>query len=122
MLAGVNDQPEHAVQLSVLLRGFDVTLNLIPWNPIYSPGIAFEAPQPSALSHFRQLLVDRGVPVTVRQEKGSDISGDPASCACSSSFCRQLPWSMPSASTLASSICWSTGACRLVSPPLARMR
>ena len=76
VLAGVNDQPEHAVQLAVLLRGFDVTLNLIPWNPIYSPGIAFEAPQPSALSHFRQLLVDRGVPVTVRQEKGSDISGE----------------------------------------------
>ena len=75
VLAGVNDQPEQAVQLAVLLRGFDVTLNLIPWNPIYSPGIAFEAPQPAALSHFRQLLVDRGVPVTVRQEKGSDISG-----------------------------------------------
>ena len=73
-LSGVNDQPEHARQLADLLAGHNVTLNLIPWNPIYSPGIAFAAPSPTALTSFWRLLKDAGIHVTIRQEKGSDIS------------------------------------------------
>lgn len=91
MLAGVNDQLEHAHQLGQLLQGRDVVLNLIPWNPVYSPGIAFQAPEARALQDFRNAVVgSSGIRVTIRQEKGSDISGEPAhhkriSCQCFSS-------------------------------------
>jgi len=33
----VNCTEQHAHQLGQLLRGRDVLLNLIPWNPILSP-------------------------------------------------------------------------------------
>lgn len=75
MLAGVNDQLEHAHQLGQLLQGRDVVLNLIPWNPVYSPGISFGAPQPEAIAAFWNLIASQyGIRVTVRQEKGSDIA------------------------------------------------
>lgn len=42
---GVNDGLELAHQLGALLAGRNVVLNLIPWNPIYSPdGPPFAAP------------------------------------------------------------------------------
>ncbi|MFO5475993.1 MAG: 23S rRNA (adenine(2503)-C(2))-methyltransferase RlmN, partial [Dolichospermum sp.] len=34
LLAGVNDLPEHALELSKRLRGFQSHVNLIPYNPI----------------------------------------------------------------------------------------
>ena len=59
-----------------------MTLNLIPWNPVYSPGIAFAAPSSNAVTAFWQLLKERGIHVTIRQEKGSDISGKPLQQSC----------------------------------------
>ena len=44
MLEGVNDLPEHAAQLAELLKGKDVLVNLIPWNPVLAPGMDFGAP------------------------------------------------------------------------------
>lgn len=45
VLAGVNDSIELAHELGTLLQGRNMVLNLIPWNPVYSPdGPAFEAP------------------------------------------------------------------------------
>ena len=76
MLAGVNDGLEQAEQLGALLQGFDVTVNLIPWNPIYSPGIDFKAPGTQQLQTFHAALRHRfRIPCTIRQEKGSDIAG-----------------------------------------------
>lgn len=44
MLRGVNDEAEHAQQLADVLADLPVTVNLIPWNPVLSPDISFEAP------------------------------------------------------------------------------
>ncbi|KAK9803248.1 hypothetical protein WJX73_009772 [Symbiochloris irregularis] len=75
MLAGVNDQPEHARQLGALLQTRNVTLNLIPWNPIFSPSIDFSAPSPGGIATFCGIVTrEFGVRVTVRREKGSDIA------------------------------------------------
>ena len=57
-----------------------MTLNLIPWNPIYSPESAkmgFEAPAKWALDEFLGIVrgSEYSVFSTVRQEKGQDISG-----------------------------------------------
>jgi len=76
MLSGVNDSEQQAQQLGALLRGRDVVVNLIPWNPVFSPGIAFAAPDPNRVKRFHSVLrSEYGLPCTVRQEKGQDISG-----------------------------------------------
>ena len=77
MLAGVNDGPEQAHQLGELLQGRDMIINLIPWNPVYSPDISFEAPAASSCADFQYIVRNSyGLPCTIRQEKGQDISGE----------------------------------------------
>lgn len=77
MLAGVNDSQEQAHQLGQLLKGWNVVLNLIPWNPVYQPqGPFFDAPAPGSTAAFQSILISSyGVHTTVRQEMGQDISG-----------------------------------------------
>lgn len=71
----VNCLPEHAHQLGRLLEGRDVVINLIKWNPILSPAIPFGAPPQGAVQAFSRILKwEYGLPVTVRQEKGQDVS------------------------------------------------
>lgn len=75
MLAKVNDNEEQAHQLGALLQGRAVVLNLIPWNPVYSPEFDFEAPGDQRIESFQTVVRQYGVHSTVRQEKGQDISG-----------------------------------------------
>ena len=76
MLNGVNDGEEQAHELGALLHGRDMTVNLIPWNPVYSPDIAFAAPGTERVQRFHSILrTQYDVPCTVRKEKGQDISG-----------------------------------------------
>lgn len=76
LLSGVNDAVEQAHELGQLLQGRDVVLNLIPWNPVYSPDIEFQAPAEGQVSAFQSVVREQyGVHCTVRQEKGQDISG-----------------------------------------------
>jgi len=70
----VNCTQEHARQLGELLRAKDVVVNLIPWNPILSPGMEFEAPPAGAIAAFQAVLRTSGLPSTVRQEKGQDVA------------------------------------------------
>lgn len=71
LLAGVNDQPEHAEQLSQLLRGRQTHVNLIPMNGVSE--LAMMAPAPPMTQRFAGILRARGLAVTVRKRKGSDI-------------------------------------------------
>ena len=71
LLAGVNDQPEHARELSTLLKDFPCKLNLIPFN--HFPNSGFDRPSGNAVSRFWQVLVDAGFIVTVRSTRGDDI-------------------------------------------------
>jgi adenine C2-methylase RlmN of 23S rRNA A2503 and tRNA A37 len=76
MLAGVNDGLEQAHELGQLLQHRDVVLNLIPWNPVYSPDFEFKAPVEGQVAEFQGVVRGQyGVHCTVRQEKGQDISG-----------------------------------------------
>ena len=71
MLGGVNDAPEDARRVAKLLRPLDrVKVNLIPWNPGELP--YRESPE-YRIEEFRQILVDRGVPVFVRYSRGRDV-------------------------------------------------
>jgi adenine C2-methylase RlmN of 23S rRNA A2503 and tRNA A37 len=77
VLKGVNDAIELAHEMGELLRGKDVIINLIPWNPVYSPdGPAFDAPDMETIVKFQTVLINQyKLHCTVRQEKGQDISG-----------------------------------------------
>ena len=81
MLAQVNDNEEQAHQLGTLLQGRAVVLNLIPWNPVYSPEFEFKAPGRQRTDLFQSIVRQYGVHSTVRQEKGQDISGTSSSLA-----------------------------------------
>ena len=71
LMAGVNDQPEHARELAALLRDFPCKINLIPFNPF--PNSDYGRPSGNAVSRFWQVLVDAGYIVTVRTTRGDDI-------------------------------------------------
>jgi len=76
MLAGVNDQPEHAQQLLSLVkthggRGVPCKINLIPFNPFPDSGLKCSA-RPVVL-RFGQVLNEGGVVTTVRKTRGDDI-------------------------------------------------
>jgi len=71
LIAGINDQPDQARELAVLLKGFPCKINLIPFNSF--PGSEYRRPSGNAVSRFWQVLVDAGYIVTVRTTRGDDI-------------------------------------------------
>ncbi|MBN7796142.1 23S rRNA (adenine(2503)-C(2))-methyltransferase RlmN [Parahaliea mediterranea] len=71
LIAGVNDQLEHARELAELLRDFPCKINLIPFNPFSQSD--YRRPSGNAVSRFWQVLVDAGYIVTVRTTRGDDI-------------------------------------------------
>ncbi|GAX73967.1 hypothetical protein CEUSTIGMA_g1417.t1 [Chlamydomonas eustigma] len=77
MLADVNDGEEVAHQLGTLLKEHNVLLNLIPWNPVYSPSSPhFSAPTRESVLRFQGIMRSNyAIMTTIRQEKGQDISG-----------------------------------------------
>lgn len=72
MIAGVNDELEHARQLAQLVKRFQAHVNLIPYNPI--PGPEWRPSPPERLRAFAELLESSGVPATVRSPRGRDIA------------------------------------------------
>ena len=73
LLGGMTDQPEHAAEVTRLVRrtGLPAKVNLIAWNP--GPGIAYSTPRPEAVEIFRYALAAEGVPVYLRRPRGRDI-------------------------------------------------
>jgi len=71
LLAGINDQPEHARALIRLLRAVPCKINLIPFNPF--PGAPFARPTAAAVQDFEQCLSAAGYVTLVRRTRGDDI-------------------------------------------------
>jgi 23S rRNA (adenine2503-C2)-methyltransferase len=70
ILAGVNDRVEQAVALADLLRGKEFKANLIPYNPT---GM-YEGSSRKAIAAFHRVLVEAGIPATIRLTRGRDIA------------------------------------------------
>ncbi|MBW4681031.1 MAG: 23S rRNA (adenine(2503)-C(2))-methyltransferase RlmN [Microcoleus vaginatus WJT46-NPBG5] len=68
LLAGMNDLPEHAIELAELMRGFQCHVNLIPYNPISEAG--YQRPSQQRIQTFVKALQDRKVAVSVRYSRG----------------------------------------------------
>lgn len=89
LLQEKNDLPEHAERLADLLRKPTPLLchvNLIPWNPV--PGTPLDRSSRRRVLTFQKVLQDRGVPCTVRVERGTDIAA----------ACGQLAGALPASS------------------------
>ena len=76
MLAGVNDQQEHARQLIQLLRehagtGVSCKINLIPFNPFPDSGLTCS--DRATVAAFAAQLSAAGYVTTVRKTRGDDI-------------------------------------------------
>ena len=71
MLAGVNDQPEHALQLVEVLKALPSKINLIPFNPF--PHAPYARASRNRIIAFQQILSDHGFVCTIRQTRGDDI-------------------------------------------------
>ncbi len=72
LIAGINDQPEHAEELAKLLQFKHCTVNLIPYNPV--SGLNLEKPTRPDISAFRDILDDYEINHTCRYTKGDDIA------------------------------------------------
>lgn len=68
LLGGVNDLPEHAIQLSRLLRGFQSHVNLIPYNPIREAN--YKRPNSRRIQEFVNALKQQQIAVSVRYSRG----------------------------------------------------
>ena len=73
LIKDVNDQAWRADALAGLLAGRLAHVNLIPLNP--TPGSRWTASEPGSSAEFEARLADRGIPVTMRDTRGSQIDG-----------------------------------------------
>jgi len=73
MIRGINDQAWRADLLASLLAGRLAHVNLIPLNP--TPGSKWTASDPAVADEFLGRLATRGIPVTVRDTRGTQIDG-----------------------------------------------
>jgi 23S rRNA (adenine2503-C2)-methyltransferase len=71
LIAGQNDRAADARRLASLLAGLDAQVNLIPLNP--TAGYSARPPDAESVHAFQRLLLDAGIPVTIRQRRGIDV-------------------------------------------------
>ena len=72
MLGGVNDGPEHALQLAKLARECRAFVNLIPLHP--GGALGFAPTPPDQIVAFAREMRRVGVEVAVRKSRGVDIA------------------------------------------------
>jgi len=72
LIEGINDHPDHAHELALMLRGRQCTVNLIPYNAVL--GLKLNRPDKGAVKAFRAVLFGCRIPNTCRYTKGDDIA------------------------------------------------
>jgi 23S rRNA (adenine2503-C2)-methyltransferase len=72
MLGGVNDGPEHAIQLGRLAKECRAFVNLIPLHE--GGALEFRATPTERIVLFARELRKQGVEVAIRKSRGKDIA------------------------------------------------
>ncbi|EFJ44993.1 hypothetical protein VOLCADRAFT_121224 [Volvox carteri f. nagariensis] len=74
LLSGVNDELEHARELTALLRRHDLMshVNIIPWNPVDES--EFVRPSRNRVFAFRRAVEAAGLACTVRETRGLEAA------------------------------------------------
>lgn len=68
LLAGLNDCPEHAIELANYLHGFQSHVNLIPYNPIQE--VDYQRPDRRRIQAFMNILKEQHIAVSIRYSRG----------------------------------------------------
>ena len=84
LLAGVNDSPEQARELTGLLQTHPCKVNLIPFNPVSET--SFQRPSIEAQEQFMHILEKAHISTTIRFSKGRKVDA-----ACGQLRRRALP-------------------------------
>jgi 23S rRNA (adenine2503-C2)-methyltransferase len=71
LIAGINDDPAHAVPLARLARRLHAKINLIPYNHV--EGLPWQRPTEQAQEAFLHAVEQFRVTATLRREKGHEI-------------------------------------------------
>ena len=71
LFKGLNDTPYHVRELTKLLAGIRCRINLIRFHPV--PGTPLESPDEETISSFRDQLIAKDIPTTIRASRGQDI-------------------------------------------------
>lgn len=72
LLRGVNDRPEHAVELARVAKQLRANINLIRYNEV--SGLPFQRPTDEDVREFQRLLRARQVNSHIRRSRGRDIA------------------------------------------------
>lgn len=73
MIKATTDSLSGAEELSRLVHGMNVKVNLIPLNP--ADEIPFERPDDKTVLAFQDVLLRNGVTTFIRKNRGNDVSG-----------------------------------------------
>lgn len=71
MLAGFNDHPDKALELSHLVKNIRCQIRLIPYHPV--PGLSWQTPGKKEIKAFRSVLFGNKVANTLYEGKGVSI-------------------------------------------------
>ena len=71
MLDGINDKPEHALELIDLVKDLEVKVNLIPFH--YWEGAPFKPSSNNAIHRFAKVLEVHYIAAPIRRSRGEDI-------------------------------------------------
>jgi 23S rRNA (adenine2503-C2)-methyltransferase len=71
LLSGVNDRPEHARQLSQIVKTLRANVNLIRYNEVET--LPYKRPRSQDVVTFQDVLRHNGVNAHVRKSRGRDI-------------------------------------------------
>ncbi|MDD2762354.1 MAG: 23S rRNA (adenine(2503)-C(2))-methyltransferase RlmN [Opitutaceae bacterium] len=72
LIEGINDSLDQAAKLRELAADLHAHVNLIPYNAV--EGLPWKRPSLTRQQKFLDLLLERGLSVTLRREKGHDIN------------------------------------------------
>jgi len=92
LIKDLNDQKEHAQELSILLKNRLAHVNLIPYNSV--PGKSFASPSKKTIFAFALELEKMGIPYTIRITMGADIQA-----ACGQLAAKGVPKSSQTSTT-----------------------
>lgn len=73
MLEGINDSKETALELANLVKNRNIHINLIPFNKV--DDYDYKKSATKIINHFKEILEQNHINVTIRQSKGQNIDG-----------------------------------------------
>ena len=71
LIKNTNDDPSLADELGQLVKGMLCHINLIPYNTINKS--EYEPPQIQKTKSFEKILLNKGIPTTIRKSQGREI-------------------------------------------------